>query len=62
MEWNLFYIGQLLLVMGPALDTASEKLIFPFPRMYQLQIVSWLGVGTSILPHLHCQCWDAFLV
>lgn len=31
-------------------DTALEKLMSPFPRMHQMQIVSWIGVGSSIPP------------
>lgn len=31
----------------------------PFPRKYQLQIVSWLWVG--LRANFHPPCWDFFL-
>lgn len=47
-NWYPFCAGFLLLGMGPALECTHilfKKTDFPFPRKYQFQITSQLGVG-----------------
>ena len=48
-KWSLCCIGQLLLDLRHALECSChtqvsplEKIYFPFPREYQLQVASWL--------------------
>lgn len=53
--WNLLYVGQLFLGIGPIWsvvdtprDDSLEKINFPFLSRYQLQIASWLGVKLGV--------------
>lgn len=58
----LFVVGNLLLIMGPALefncycpDTSLEKTGFPIACSYQLQLASWVEMeAVSTFPSW---CW-----